>query len=754
MLFDTDWMGHDVTYIPDQVLRDAVVFPVMDVRTITFENPDYTPYVGLGLFVGESAAVAQALPMFWCMLKPGEPREVVQDVLLDWFRSTGIRLGRIPAVNPTFMVQSRVSRANQGNRYAPAPQRPVQRPAQRPQLIAQPVPQPAQPVSRPVSPRPQLLPPQQVQVQPPSPQPSAIPSITTSLLDQFAKIARGAIKLFEPIEYEEDEVQMTDIDFLIDETPVAQHHRTDRCDTIGWFDQEGKIKETRVRELIFHGGLKSEDRRVLWPLLLDVYPWTSTEASRSSQEESDRIEYETLKAHWNRVLEVGKDVEKPSEDSLLFMIRDWKYRIEKDVIRTDHAISFYHTTGTSQEWTRELEALRDILVTYTFSEYLRFAKKEGIENVDGETVRGVTTEELGYCQGMADLATPLYAELLEESVAFRAYAGLLARIGRNFNVDQTGMQRQLAQLDKLMRFMDPVLHRHFIDIECGHYFFAFRWLLIWFRREFNYRDTLDLWEVLFTRHVGDYPIFIAYAILQVYRDELMACKAFDEVLKCVNDLSEKMDLKRVLEGAEIGYNGFKARYVKWQGNDDPTMKHFHFNGPVSSDELRSLGFEWRRTHNRIVPVGAIECGYEAPEKGVMVVARVHQRGIFPAKAPCGGLLNGAFFANGGREVLSSKWDCLVDARGWKKVPIEWKSVHGALDNVAGVVNAEGMDESGTPVYFARVRKEGGLHLGYVAMGDDEGCCFSWGGKQLYSQDYEVMRMKSDLDWMEDLAELL
>ena len=62
--------------------------------------------------------------------------------------------------------------------------------------------------------------------------------------------------------------------------------------------------------------------------------------------------------------------------------------------------------------------------------------------------------------------------------------------------------------------LDPELHAHLETMGAGGYFFAFRWLLVSFKREFGTVDLLRLWEICwtcpFTPHL---PVFLAAAVL-------------------------------------------------------------------------------------------------------------------------------------------------------------------------------------------------------------------------------------------------
>lgn len=95
------------------------------------------------------------------------------------------------------------------------------------------------------------------------------------------------------------------------------------------------------------------------------------------------------------------------------------------------------------------------------------------------------------------------------------------------------MRTQLLTLDHLVQFMDPKLYSHLQSAESTNFFFFFRMLLVWYKREFDWSDCLRLWETLWTDHLSsNFHLFIALAILEKHRDVIMEhLKHFDEVLK-------------------------------------------------------------------------------------------------------------------------------------------------------------------------------------------------------------------------------
>ena len=194
--------------------------------------------------------------------------------------------------------------------------------------------------------------------------------------------------------------------------------------------------------------------------------------------------------------------------------------IEKDVHRTDRNIPLFEgediphpdpdspfsDVGTNVH----LEQMKDMLLTY--NEYNR---------------------SLGYVQGMSDLLAPIYAVEQDDAVAFWGFVGFMDRMERNFLRDQSGMRNQLLTLDQLVQLMDPALYLHLQSADSTNFFFFFRMLLVWYKREFQWADVLRLWESLWTDYYSSqFHLFIALAILEKHRDPIMNhLKHFDEVLK-------------------------------------------------------------------------------------------------------------------------------------------------------------------------------------------------------------------------------
>ncbi|CAD0113256.1 unnamed protein product, partial [Aureobasidium uvarum] len=290
-----------------------------------------------------------------------------------------------------------------------------------------------------------------------------------------------------------------------------------------FFDSHGRLQVTpdEVKERVFHGGLHPDDgvRKEAWLFLLGVHDWNSTRDERKAKMNSLNDEYIRLKgAWWDRMMD---------EDGTLEEREWWK----EQKMRIDPTSPFAEV-GTNVH----LEQMKDMLLTY--NEY---------------------NKDLGYVQGMSDLLAPIYAVMQDDAVAFWGFVHFMNRLERNFLRDQSGMRLQLSTLDHLVQLLDPKLYLHLQSVDSTNFFFFFRMLLVWYKREFAWLDVLRLWETLWTDYYSaNFHLFIAVAILEKHREVIMEhLRGFDEVLKYVNELSNTIDLQSTMIRAEALFRRFQ-----------------------------------------------------------------------------------------------------------------------------------------------------------------------------------------------------
>ncbi|XP_062206982.1 uncharacterized protein LOC133908816 isoform X2 [Phragmites australis] len=143
------------------------------------------------------------------------------------------------------------------------------------------------------------------------------------------------------------------------------------------------------------------------------------------------------------------------------------HRIVVDVVRTDSHLDFY---GESKNMAR----MSDILAVYAW--------------VDPST---------GYCQGMSDLLSPFVVIYEDDADAFWCFEMLLRRMRENFQLEgPTGVMKQLQALWKIMELTDVELFEHLSAIGAESLHFAFRMLLVLFRRELSFEESLIMWEMM------------------------------------------------------------------------------------------------------------------------------------------------------------------------------------------------------------------------------------------------------------------
>ncbi|XP_078436557.1 rab GTPase-activating protein 22-like [Wolffia australiana] len=252
----------------------------------------------------------------------------------------------------------------------------------------------------------------------------------------------------------------------------------------------------------------------------------------------------------------------------------WKltlHQIGLDVVRTDRTLVFYENQ-------KNLSKLWDILAVYAWID-----------------------KDIGYCQGMSDLCSPMVVLLEDEADAFWCFERLMRRLRGNFRCTEksVGVENQLQSLASVTQVIDPKLHQHLEALGGGDYLFAFRMLMVLFRREFSFGDSLFLWEMMWaleydpdnftmyeeqdnsqeknkaprlkpksSRQIGKFErenkrnksktpdsplpisVFLVASVLKNKSSKLMhEARGLDDVVKILNDITGNLDAKKACSGA-------------------------------------------------------------------------------------------------------------------------------------------------------------------------------------------------------------
>ncbi|KAK6161747.1 hypothetical protein DH2020_005128 [Rehmannia glutinosa] len=189
-------------------------------------------------------------------------------------------------------------------------------------------------------------------------------------------------------------------------------------------------------------------------------------------------------------------------------------QIDRDVMRTHPDIHFF--SGDSTFAKSNQEALRNILIV--------FAKlNPGIR----------------YVQGMNEILAPLFYifknDPNEENAAFAeadtffCFVELLSGFRDNFvqQLDNSvvGIRATITRLSMLLKEHDEELWRHLeMTTKVNPQFYAFRWITLLLTQEFNFADSLIIWDTLMSDPDGPQETLlrVCCAMLVIVRKRLLA----------------------------------------------------------------------------------------------------------------------------------------------------------------------------------------------------------------------------------------
>ncbi|KAL8209762.1 hypothetical protein R6Q57_006494 [Mikania cordata] len=408
------------------------------------------------------------------------------------------------------------------------------------------------------------------------------------------------------------------------------------------FSPEGYLDIGQTLGRIYRAGIHPTIRGEVWEFLLGCFDPKSTYEERKEIRLDRREEYVRLKelcTYMFPLVGSGKfvtapvitDDGSPTQDPVVLLeanpeklmtpttqatssaitcpkeedrkIIQWKlnlHQIGLDVARTDRTLVFY-------EKQENLAKLWDVLSVYAWFD-----------------------KEVGYGQGMSDLCSPMIILLEDEADAFWCFERLMRRLvdiqilatllfvkniflfvfssnymlflyglkRGNFKCvgSSVGVESQLCNLANVIQVVDPKLHKHLEYIGGGDYLFAFRMLMVLFKREVSFGDSLYLWEMMWaleydpdlytlyeeydsdrpeeakgkpksSRQCGKFereylrsgakneeplPISV-FLVASVLKDKsvklLTEAKGLDDVVKILNDTSGNLDARKSCSGA-------------------------------------------------------------------------------------------------------------------------------------------------------------------------------------------------------------
>ncbi|CAH2067084.1 unnamed protein product, partial [Iphiclides podalirius] len=228
-----------------------------------------------------------------------------------------------------------------------------------------------------------------------------------------------------------------------------------------FLDAVGQINNTsKLREVIYCGGIEPSLRKVVWKHILNVYPDGMTGKERMDYIKRKANEYYTLRARWKDCIQKGK-----VSSDLAYVTS----MVRKDVLRTDRHHNFYAGSDDNQN----IASLFNILTTYALYH-----------------------PTVSYCQGMSDLASPLLVTMGDEAHAYICLCALMTRLYPNFLLDGEAMTLKFSHLTESLQVYDPDFYNYLKSQQADDLLFCYRWLLLEMKREFAFDDALRMLEVL------------------------------------------------------------------------------------------------------------------------------------------------------------------------------------------------------------------------------------------------------------------
>uniref|UniRef100_A0A2N9FPH8 Rab-GAP TBC domain-containing protein n=1 Tax=Fagus sylvatica TaxID=28930 RepID=A0A2N9FPH8_FAGSY len=174
-------------------------------------------------------------------------------------------------------------------------------------------------------------------------------------------------------------------------------------------------------------------------------------------------------------------------------------------------------------------------------------------------------------RGMSDLLDPIITVFEEDHEAFWCFVGFMRKARHNFRLDEVGIQRQLKIVSKIIQCKDIHLYRHLEKLQAEDCFFVYRMVIVLFRRELSFEQTLCLWEVIWADQAAiragiarstwgrirlkappndDLLLYaISACVLQKRKLIIEKYSCMDEIMRECNSMAGRIDVWKLLDDA-------------------------------------------------------------------------------------------------------------------------------------------------------------------------------------------------------------
>ncbi|EER93935.1 hypothetical protein BDA96_01G203600 [Sorghum bicolor] len=248
----------------------------------------------------------------------------------------------------------------------------------------------------------------------------------------------------------------------------------------------------------------------------------------------------------------------------------WQRIIRLDAVRANDEWVSYSPSQASVSKERAIESAKAVfLKDYDHLEPYRIHHASRLVAI--LEAYAIYDQEIGYCQGMSDLLAPLLAVLEEDDEAFWCFAGFMRKARHNFRLDEVGIRRQLNMVARIIKYKDFHLYRHLEMLQAEDCFFVYRMVVVMFRRELTFEQTLCLWEVMWADQAAnraeiaksswrklqlgapptdDLLLYaIAASVLQKRKLIIESYSSMDEIIRECNSMAGQLDIWKLLDDA-------------------------------------------------------------------------------------------------------------------------------------------------------------------------------------------------------------
>ncbi|XP_061190874.1 uncharacterized protein LOC133198990 [Saccostrea echinata] len=410
------------------------------------------------------------------------------------------------------------------------------------------------------------------------------------------------------------------------------------------FDKDGRlVDEHAFRKCIFMGGVEPDLRKQAWQFLFGLYPCTSTTREREELLLDYIMKYHEMKSRWKTMLvlnahpgatllqqglvaryqieDQNNTIRSPDHspgdhisefEMMEKMLMDGKMKAEKPDFKV--LSRNFDIDVSSPEMQQKIDFMKIQAQVYVnrqkisvknLLDHLRVIDKDvprtdrdldyfkGTMNPNLTVLRNILLTfvafhpQIGYAQGMNDILAQFLVVFDSEVEAYWCFRNYLQKIQHEFT--EEGMVSKIELVVLLLQEMDPALLEHLKANDLGDLLFCHRWLLLGFKREFSFMESLRCFEILSSHHLEltsmeaektrrqelkrefesqggvsrsslpsdvecqyTFDLFMCVALLQECRPQLMECTDTAAVYSVINSLKINLD-EILLKSAGLFY---------------------------------------------------------------------------------------------------------------------------------------------------------------------------------------------------------